>query len=268
MTKQNKKKTSPKKKGIKASDIKANPKTVIAAVAVCVVLAVIISAVSLASIHPKAEIYSFNKKIAQGVDVSEHNGEIDWQALSKEYDFAFIRVGYRSYGENGKIAEDKLARENLAAANKAGIPVGIYFYSQAINEKEAEKEAEFALKIARRYKIDLPIMIDFEYPCDSNGNHVGRLTEAALSPDENARIINAFIHKVEDKGYCAGVYASSSVLFNRISTRKLSDSALIWVADYNKKVTYNVDYTIWQYSKTGKCSAVSSKYVDLNYWYN
>lgn len=256
------------KKNKKISEIKINPKVIITAVAICVVLAVIISIISITAKHPPAELYNFNKPKTQGVDISEHNGKVDWEALAKEYDFAFIRAGYRGYGENGIITEDKYVRDNLNAANKAGIPVGLYFYSQATNEKEAQKEASFAVSIAKKYKIDLPIMIDFEYPCNSEGEQVGRLVEANLSPDENAQLINAFLDKVESKGYTSGVYASSSVFYHRISTDKLNDNAVIWVADYNKNVTFDVDYTIWQYSEKGKSKAVSSKYVDLNYWFS
>lgn len=261
-------KTTKSKKKKKAKEIKINPKIIITAVAVCVVIAVIASCVSLAAKRPHTEHYDFGKERAQGVDVSEHNGKINWKKLAEEYDFAFIRVGYRGYGKNGIITEDKCARDNLAAANEAGIPVGIYFYSQATNEKEAEKEAAFAAKVARRYRVELPLMIDFEYPCDSSGRHIGRLVDANLTADEAAEIINAFLNKAEDKGYNSGLYASSSVLYNNISTDELNDSAVIWAADYNSRVTFDVDYTIWQYSERGKSKAVSSKYIDLNYWYN
>ena len=79
---------------------------------------------------------------AKGIDVSDNNGKIDWEMVKETQDFAFIRVGYRGYG-NGEIVEDKYARENLKNAEKAGIPVGVYFYTQALDEKEAEKEADF-----------------------------------------------------------------------------------------------------------------------------
>ena len=259
--------TKVKTKNKKVNKIAVKPKMIVIAVAVCVLIAIIASSVSLMARHPKAEIYNFNKKKAHGVDVSEHNGEIDWDALAKEFDFAFIRVGYRGYSEKGVISEDKYAATNLEAANKAGIPVGVYFYSQATTEREAQKEASFAIKIAKKYKIDLPIMIDFEYPCNSNGKQVGRLVDANLTADDNATIINAFFDTVENKGYAYGLYASSSVLHDRISMNKLNDNAVIWAADYNSKVTFDVDYTVWQYSEKGKSNAVSSKYVDLNYWF-
>ena len=251
-------------------NIKDKSKLNIPALAVIgiIILAVIISVIAVAASKGSRPdgLYKFNQSVANGIDVSEHNGEIDWEKVKETQDFAFIRVGYRGYG-NGEIYEDKYAADNLKNANKAKIPVGVYFYTQAVTAKEAEDEADFVYDIIKKYNIDLPVMIDFEYPIDSDGNAVGRLVESDNDLNKNAEIINSFVEKLEKKGYTAGVYASSSVLHNKISMKKLKKSAVAWVADYNDKVTYDVDYTIWQYSETGSVDGVSSKYVDLNYWY-
>lgn len=251
-------------------NIKDKSKLNIPALAVIgiIILAVIISIIAVAASKGSRPdgLYQFNQSVANGIDVSEHNGEIDWEKVKETQDFAFIRVGYRGYG-NGEIYEDKYAADNLKNANKAKIPVGVYFYTQAVTAEEAEDEADFVYDIIKKYNIDLPVMIDFEYPIDSDGNAVGRLVESDNDLNKNAEIINSFVEKLEKKGYTAGVYASSSVLHNKISMKKLKKSAVAWVADYNDKVTYDVDYTIWQYSETGSVDGVSSKYVDLNYWY-
>lgn len=250
-------------------NVKAKAKINIPVIAVIaiIIIGIIISVIVISSTSDNhQELYSFDKKVANGIDVSEHNGQIDWKKVSKNQDFAFIRVGYRAYGE-GEIVEDKYARENLKNAEKAGIPVGVYFYTQAVDKKEAEKEAEFVYGIIKKYNVELPVIIDFEYPVDKDGNAVGRLNEADNDPDTNSEILNAFTDKIESKGYVSGVYASSSVFAHRINTKKLKKSSVIWVADYNNDVTYNVDYDIWQYSETGSCDGVSSKYVDLDYWY-
>ena len=251
-------------------NIKDKSKLNIPALAVIgiIILAVIISVIAVAASKGSRPdgLYQFNQSVANGIDVSEHNGEIDWEKVKETQDFAFIRVGYRGYG-NGEIYEDKYAADNLKNANKAKIPVGVYFYTQAVTAEEAEDEADFVYDIIKKYNIDLPVMIDFEYPIDSDGNAVGRLVESDNDLNKNAEIINSFVEKLEKKGYTAGVYASSSVLDNKISMKKLKKSAVAWVADYNDKVTYDVDYTIWQYSETGSVDGVSSKYVDLNYWY-
>ncbi len=236
---------------------------IIGVIAAGILISVIVCVFSSSS---RQEAYSFGKDVADGIDVSEHNGSIDWEKVSESKDFAFIRVGYRGYGD-GEIHEDENAEENLENAEKAGIPVGVYFYSQAVSEKEAKEEADFVYKIIKKYNIALPVIIDFEYPVDSDGNATGRLTEYNNNEKENAKIINAFISRIQSKGYIAGVYASSSIYKSKIDMSKIDDDAFIWVADYNSEVTYNMDYTVWQYSEKGSCGGVESKYVDLDYWY-
>lgn len=239
----------------------------IAVIAVIIVAVIVsVTAVALSKGSKPDGLYQFNQSVSNGIDVSEHNGNVDWGKVKETQDFAFIRVGYRGYG-NGEIYKDKCADDNLKNANKAKIPVGVYFYTQAVTAEEAEDEADFVYNIIKKHNIDLPVIIDFEYPIDSDGNAVGRLVDSNNDINANAEIINAFIDKLEKKGYTAGVYASSSVLHNKINMKKVRKSAVRWVADYNDNVTYDVDYTVWQYSETGSVDGVGSKYVDLNYWY-
>lgn len=243
------------------------PNVLILAVVSVFIAAMVLSLVVITHSHrrPPQTAYDFGKPVAHGIDVSEHNGKIDWERVSRNFDFAFIRVGYRGYG-NGEIHEDKYAKDNLKAAEKAGIPFGVYFYSQAVSDKEAEEEADFVLNIVKHYNLLLPVVIDFEYPTDGEGNAIGRLSESRLGIKENTGIVNSFCDRVENKGYISGLYASSSVLKNNFNINDIDDT-VIWAADYNDSVTFDVDYTIWQYSKTGQADGVSSRYVDLNYWY-
>lgn len=245
---------------------KIKPKYLIIALISVLVIAVIITAVSVKNGSRHRETVTFDTPIAVGIDVSEHNKEIDWEKVKNEFDFAFIRVGYRGY-TIGNIQQDETAKDNLKGAEKAGVPVGVYFYTQAVNEEEAQEEAEFLLDFIKHYDVSLPVIIDFEYAFDSSGNHAGRLFEANLTPDEKADIINAFFKTVKKENYAYGVYASSYMLEHEISSHLLDEDALIWVADYNENVTYDIDYNVWQYTKTGESDAVGSKYVDLNYWY-
>jgi len=240
----------------------------VAMIAAAIAVSIIISAVII-SVNSKRTQVNFldtDKHTASGIDVSEHNGKIDWKTVSKEVDFAFIRVGYCGYS-TGEINEDKQAKRNLKEAAKVGVPVGVYFYTQAINKEEAEKEAQFVLDFIKGYSVTLPVFIDFEYALDSDGNMAGRLFKAALSKKESTDIINAFCGKVSGSGYACGVYASSSVLAEKMNAKHIQKDAVIWVADYNKAVTYDVDYDIWQYTKTGSCKGVKSKFTDLNTWY-
>lgn len=260
---------SKKQSSNKKTKMELKPDKLIFGIIFVLITAIVISSIAIANSRQREPqtVYDFGKKTAQGIDVSEHNGELDWQKLAEEFDFAFIRVGYRGYG-NGDICEDKYAKDNLKAAQKAGIPFGVYFYTQAVTEKEAKAEADFVLSVIKHYDLALPVVIDFEYPTDENGIHTGRLVDEHLDAKNNTQIIKAFCDRVEDKGYISGLYASSSVLKNNVNLKDINENTIIWVADYNDKVTYDVDYTIWQYSKTGQAEGNGSKYIDLNYWYS
>lgn len=259
-------KTKPKtKRKTKSKKQKNKKKEIFGALAIGAALIAIVALIISSFSGVTHNIAKLDKDVANGIDVSHHNGKIDWETVAKEVDFAFIRVGYRGY-TNGEIFLDKKAKANLKNASKAKIPIGVYFYSQAINEKEAEEEAEFLIKNIRGYDISLPVVIDFEY-ATSNGENVGRLSDASLSRNEITGIITSFCKRVKKSGYTPGVYASSYIFRFHLNVKKLSSDTMIWVADYNEKVTFHGDYDFWQYSKLGKCKGVSSKYVDKNYWY-
>ncbi len=238
-----------------------------AALLLCALIIIgIISAAIMHGSSPRADkpaLFSGEGDYAEGIDVSGHNQNIDWQAVAAATDFAIIRCGYRGWG-NGEIVEDELFAYNLAEADEAGIPFGIYFYSQATTEAEAREEARFAVKALGSLSPALPVFIDFEYAYDSSGNQTGRLFEAGLSAKEAANIINAFCEEVNKAGLLAGVYSSSSILNFDVRTTALNKNIYVWVADYNETVSYLGSYDLWQYSKHGSCNGVNSKYVDVN----
>ncbi|MCH5317578.1 MAG: hypothetical protein J1E05_06330 [Eubacterium sp.] len=247
--------------------IKLNRKSLIL-LGVCAVIFLIVGIVTAVSGRSsgKVEFFSGSGEYVEGIDVSKHNGDIDWEQVAEAVDFAIIRVGYRGYG-SGAIGEDDKYAVNLETANKVKIPVGVYFYSQAVTVEEAEEEAQLAIDLIKPYKITLPVFIDFEFPLDSNKTRIGRLSDANLSGKEAAEIINTFCRKVKNAGYYAGVYASSSILNFEIKTSDLDDDIYIWVADYNERVTYFGKYDLWQYTKIGSCDGVNSKYTDRDRWY-
>ena len=236
---------------------------------VCVAILLIIAAATIigkAVSSDKPNFFSSGGEYVEGIDVSRYNGDIEWDKVAQEVDFAIIRVGYRGYG-NGDIGEDANYAVNLKNANKEKLPVGVYFYTQATTPEEAAEEARFLLERIEPYEITLPVFIDYEYPLDSDKKRTGRLADADLSGKEAAEVINAFCREVKNEGYYAGVYASSSVLNFEIKTSNLDDDIYIWVADYNDIVTYLGSYDLWQHTKSGSCNGVNSKYVDRNYWY-
>lgn len=247
---------------------KLNKKSIIILSCLAVLLIVItIIAVSVTSKRPvQSDFFDTNADFVSGIDVSQHNGEIEWDKAAEATDFAIIRVGYRGYG-NGALQEDSRYKENLKNANKENMHIGVYFYSQATTPTEAEEEAAYVLDLIKPYDIDLPVFLDFEYPYDDEGKHTGRMFNADLTGKDAAEIINAFCRKIMDAGYATGVYSSSNVYNFDIKTSALDKDIIIWVADYNSKVTYLGKYDVWQYTKNGSCDGVNSKYVDLNKWY-
>lgn len=243
---------------------KENITYIVLAVIIIISASLLATLVALSTNH--AIPLSFDGDKLSGIDISSHNGDVEWDKVKNNIDFAFIRVGYRGY-EGGTINEDKNAQTNLRHANKNKIPVGVYFYSQATTEQEAIEEAEFALDMVKWHDISLPIIIDFEYPQDKNGKMIGRLHEADLGNEDRTNIINAFCKTIKDAGYEYGVYASTSVFKNQLNTKDFLPNTLIWVAHYSDNLKYTKDVDIWQYSKTGQMDGVPSKYVDLNYWF-
>ena len=122
--------------------------------------------------------------IKKGIDVSTWNGTIDWKKVGDDgIEFAIIRGAYRGYGDQGTLVKDDKAAYNFEQAEKAGIPVGAYIFSQAVTEEEAVEEANYLLNIVKGYDITLPLVLDFEYASDGNGL-TGRLYNADLSVEE------------------------------------------------------------------------------------
>lgn len=236
------------------------------ALIILIAAAIIITLIANRAPADKPILFETDEKYVNGIDVSSHNGEIEWDKVAKSTDFAIIRVGYRGYG-NGEIVKDSKFEENIKAALKENLAAGVYFYSQATTKAEAIEEAEFVVKALKGHNISLPVFIDFEYAHDENGELTGRLYNAKLSGKEAADIINAFCSRINESGKYAGVYSSSSIFNLNISASSINKNAYIWVADYNETVTYLGKYDIWQYTKHGSCDGVNSKYVDVNYWF-
>ncbi|MDE7206168.1 MAG: glycoside hydrolase family 25 protein, partial [Lachnospiraceae bacterium] len=211
-----------------------------------------------------------NKIVRNGIDVSKYQGEIDWEKAKKAgVYFAFIRVGYRGYSDEGKIAGDEYAKDNIKKAHDAGVKVGIYFFSQAITEPEASEEAEFCIKFLRDNNLEnyisLPVMIDYEYTA---GDTKGRLEKANLSKRKHQDICDRFVRDVRDKGYDGGIYASYTMLRNDMqpTSSSIYSKTQYWIARYNEATKYSDDYKFWQYSSSGKVDGISGR-VDCNFAY-
>lgn len=185
----------------------------------------------------------------RGIDVSKHNGNIDWAKVKKAgIEFAILRIGYGMY-ENQKDAQFE---NNYKGATNNGIPVGVYLYSYAKSVAEAEREADVCLKWLANRKLQLPVYFDIE---DKSQQNLGKSTLDAMC--------RAFCNKIEKAGYWAGIYANKYWSTSIISGAELGKRYTYWVAQYANTCTYNGDYAIWQYTSDGKVNGIGGR-VDMN----
>lgn len=194
---------------------------------------------------------------SMGIDVSKHNGSIDWNAVKNAgVSYAIIRCGYRGYS-TGVLVEDPKFASNIKGAKAAGIKVGVYIYSQAVNEVEAVEEASMALNLVKGYGLEYPIFIDVE-ASGGRGDGIGSSARTA--------VCQAFCQTVQNSGYSAGVYSNKNWFSEQINTSSLTGYK-IWLAQYAAAPTYTATrYDMWQYSSKGKVSGISGN-VDMNICY-
>ena len=199
--------------------------------------------------------------IRKGIDVSYYQKSIDWNKVKNSgIEFVFIRLGYRGYKE-GTLNKDSKADEYIQGALNAGLRVGGYIFSQAVNEAEAQEEARYAMSIASGYNITMPIVIDYEYV--SNG--VGRLYNAHLSKEQATANVNAFCSSVISSGYTPAVYANKSMLENNMIAANIPYK--VWLANYTKETSYQGNYDFWQCDSKTTIDGVNG-FVDFDFWYD
>ena len=203
-----------------------------------------------------------------GIDVSAHNGNINWKSVKSDgIEFAIIRAGVTGYTKSKhSINIDTLAAKNIEGAQSAGLAVGVYWFSQALNESEAIAEAKKTLEVINNYDLDLPVFFDYEF----NGGDDGRLTTAwnnkTITKSQMTANARAFCEVIENAGYDAGVYANKSFFTTQLDNASLSQDYSMWLAHYTTKTDYTGDYYIWQYSSSGSVNGVSEN-VDCNFMY-
>lgn len=201
-----------------------------------------------------------------GVDVSSYQKEIDWAKVKADgVDFALIRAGFRGWGAEGTLNADAYFETNAAGAKKAGLDVGVYFYSQATTPEEAAAEADFVLERLQGKTPDLPVCFDLEY-AEEGGGYIGRLYDAQLSPDALAELCAAFCERVEAAGCEAMVYCNYNMLSGGLGERLAARGIRIWLAQWNPAPYYVGDYEIWQFTSQGSVNGISGN-VDMNYRY-
>ena len=207
------------------------------------------------------EIQKFQKPTANskvGIDVSKWNGEIDWDKVKNAgVEFSIIRAGYRG-SVTGSLVVDPRFAENMRGAATSGIPVGVYFFTQAVNEVEAVEEASAVLELIREYNLEYPVFIDTE-GAGGNGRADG------LDVDTRTRVCEAFCRTITNAGYTAGVYASRNWYNNNLHTENL-EQYCIWLAEYRSVPVYQGYYQMWQYTSKGSIDGIEGN-VDMNVSY-
>lgn len=218
-----------------------------------------------ASTYTHADVFQ-GMNVYHGIDVSYHNGTIDWDSVAADgVEYAFLRVGYRGYG-NGSLQQDSKFTTYAPAALSAGIPIGAYYFTEATNEQEAIEEAEDCIRIIQENNIDvtLPIALDYEYQYNAAGQLAS--PKAGLSKAEATANCIAFCDTIAAAGYTPIIYANSNDLTKLIDGESLSEKYGIWLANYTTKTKYSGTYQIWQYSSKGSVDGISGN-TDCNFWY-
>lgn len=197
-----------------------------------------------------------------GVDVSEHQGHIDWGEVAKtDVKFAMVRLAYRGWGSEGVVRADEYGLENLQGAADAGLKVGVYFFSQAISVEEAIQEARFLLQLLDGRKLDMPVVFDWETVSakDARTAKVKRATVNACAL--------AFCREIEAAGYDAMVYYNLDMArwtFDLLAIQQAGYD--FWLAMYTDSLSYAYRVRMWQYTSAGSVPGIKGR-VDLNLYF-
>lgn len=192
-----------------------------------------------------------------GVDVSEHQQEIDWQSVaSAGADFAMIRAGYRGYTE-GQVYADEYFKANMRGALKAGLDVGVYFFSQAVTVEEAVEEAKFVLQMLKGWELTYPIVYDWEFIENTSARTYN------MTAEEVTDCAMAFCETIAYAGYTPMLYFGQNASIEHFDLERLRVFDF-WLADYTDSPVFPYDFQMWQYSSSGSVDGIAGN-VDVNY---
>lgn len=190
-------------------------------------------------------------KASRGVDVSSYQGDIDWQQVSDSgVSFAIIRAGGTYYG-SGELYEDDNLLKNIDGARAAGLRVGVYFFSQAIDEAEARREASYVVTLLEGRKLDLPVFFDWE----RIGNDTARTDEVENETLTSCAV--AFCEQVEASGYKAGVYVYNDTGYYGYDLARLQNY-MLWGVGIGSYPYFYYAHDVWQYSYSGRVPGINA----------
>ena len=197
-----------------------------------------------------------------GVDVSEFQGAIDWQQVKDAgAGFAILRLGWRGSTEGG-LNLDTTFQQNYEGATAAGLPVGVYFFSQAVTEEEAREEAAFTLDALEGKTITYPVVFDWEPPIPSESLPAQDLRAYGMDGDQVSRFALAFCEKVAEAGYTPCVYTNKTMAYGFFDLELLGDYPL-WYAEYQPAPSLYYHFDLWQYTDSAAVPGIPGE-ADVN----
>ena len=197
-----------------------------------------------------------------GIDVSKYQSGLDWDKIKKSgVSFVIIRIGYRGYGAAGNLVKDPMFEEHFTNARNAGLKVGVYFFTQAVNEAEAQEEAEGCNWALNGRMLDYPIFYDTEASTAPGGT--GRAD--GLGVEDRTKCAIAFCERVKELGYKPGVYASTTWYRKRVDYNTLRSRYTIWNAHYGVSSS-PIGCDMWQGTRTAHINGYSGE-LDANISY-
>lgn len=212
----------------------------------------------------RAVLYKDGAPISDvGVDVSEFNGSIDWNAVAADgVSFAFVRVGARGYTEGG-LSPDARYAQNLDGAAAAGLQVGAYFFSQAVSVEEAQAEADYVVQLLEGRPLSLPVVFDHEHVAETGAraNH--------MTGDDLTACAEAFCQRIEAAGYQTMVYGNAWDMqrfgygMDGSGGFELLSGRPVWLAEYDSAPSAAFHFEYWQYSNAGSVAGIPTQ-VDMN----
>ena len=193
-----------------------------------------------------------------GIDLSYHNEMVDWDELAQSgIEFIMLRCGYRGYTEGGLVEDEKFA-EYAAEANRVGINLGVYFFTQAITVEEAKEEANYVLNLIKDYDISYPVALDSEYVNED----YARTNTVEISRELRSEMAIAFCERIKEEGYYPMIYASENWMRRNMDLEMLNQYDF-WVAQYLDQNDFLYDFTIWQYTEKGSIPGID-EHIDLD----
>ena len=175
-----------------------------------------------------------------GIDISEYQGDINFEELRGNIDFAMVRTSI------GNFREDRKYKQNISGLESTGVPYGVYHYSYATNENEARQEASKFINIIRNYKPLYPAVIDLE-PDKRNEN---------TNKNELNKVAQVFCEMLEESGYYAMIYSNKN-FFETVLNESILDKYDKWLAEWKSEPTYNKSFGIWQYTSKGSIPGIT-----------